>query len=63
MNGFDVLEIGTPPFISLVVGMTDIMPDLVAFATDATYLEPLLLLSFQMVFLIIKIYLLAHCEF
>jgi hypothetical protein len=38
MDGLDVLEIWTPAFIGLVVGMADVMPDLVALATDTTYL-------------------------
>jgi hypothetical protein len=38
MDGFDVLEIGTPSFIGFVVGMTDIMPDLVAFTANTAYL-------------------------
>lgn len=33
-----MLKIGVPAFIGLVVGMTDIMTYLVAFAADTTYL-------------------------
>jgi hypothetical protein len=38
MDGLDVLEIRTPAFIGLVVGMADVVPDLVALAADTTYL-------------------------
>jgi hypothetical protein len=38
MNGLDLLEIRTPAFIGLVVGMADVVPDLVAFAANTTYL-------------------------
>jgi len=38
VDGLDILEIGTPAFIGLVVGMADVVPDLVAFAADTTYL-------------------------
>jgi hypothetical protein len=38
MDGLDPLQVGTPAFIGLIVGVADIMSDLVAFATDAAYL-------------------------
>jgi hypothetical protein len=38
MNSLDLLEIGTPAFIGFVIGMADIMSDLVTFAADTTYL-------------------------
>jgi hypothetical protein len=38
MDGLDPLQVGTPPFEALVVGMTDIVSYLVAFAANATYL-------------------------
>jgi hypothetical protein len=38
MNGFDPLKIGAPSFKGFVVGVTDIMSYLVAFAANATYL-------------------------
>jgi hypothetical protein len=39
MHGFDALKVGLPAFKSFVVGMTDIMTYLVAFAADTTYLS------------------------
>jgi hypothetical protein len=38
MDRLDPLKIGGPTFIGFIVGMTDMMPYLVAFTADATYL-------------------------
>jgi hypothetical protein len=38
MNGFDVLQVGIPAFIGFIVGMANVMPNLVAFTANATYL-------------------------